>query len=86
MAQAKVDATQGMLNESSKIRTDVEKMLSEHRDDFNKKIQENEQQLSEIDNQVSNLGSRIADINEMVGLLIVLTIIESLIKVNKLPN
>jgi septal ring factor EnvC (AmiA/AmiB activator) len=66
MAQSKVDGTQVMLNESMKTRSEVEKMLEDHKDAFNQKIQENEADLNEIDGKVSSLGSRIADLNQMV--------------------
>jgi hypothetical protein len=49
MAQSKVDGTQVMLNESMKTRSEVEKMLEDHKDAFNQKIQENEADLNEID-------------------------------------
>jgi peptidoglycan hydrolase CwlO-like protein len=49
-----------------KTRSEVEKMLEDHKDAFNQKIQENEADLNEIDGKVSSLGSRIADLNQMV--------------------
>jgi hypothetical protein len=54
MAQSKVDGTQVMLNESMKTRSEVEKMLEDHKDAFNQKIQENEADLNEIDGKVSS--------------------------------
>lgn len=77
MAQSKVDGTQGMLNESMKTRAEVEKMLEEKRNAFNQKIQENEAELNEIDDKVSSLGGRIADLNEMVKFILQSNIVET---------
>lgn len=65
-AQRIVDGTQGTLDNSATTRQQVEDMLAQNMDEFNRRIQDNENNLNSIDNKVNGLGSQIADLNEMV--------------------
>ena len=66
-AQKKVNATDGILDQSEKVRQQVEDMINNQHSDFERKNQENDKNLNEINGQITGLGDKIADINEMVS-------------------
>ena len=67
MAQDKVDGTDRLIEDSERTRQEVEDLIAQREDDFNSKIQANEDALNKVDGDISSLGNRIADLNDMVS-------------------
>ena len=65
-AQKKVDSTDVILDQSEKMRQEVDIMIELQHQEFERKTQENEKNLKEVTDQILGLDNKITDINEMV--------------------
>ncbi|CAH1782676.1 unnamed protein product [Owenia fusiformis] len=65
-AQMKVDQTEYTVIDSSNVRQQVDEILADNQDEFDRKIEENDKKLDDIDSKVNDLDAGITDLNEMV--------------------
>lgn len=65
-AQAKVDRTDRIIRDSEYIRNQVDDLISNRQDEFDRQFRENEQSARDVDNQLNRLDDKIVDLNEMV--------------------
>ena len=61
-----MDGTSRHLTESERIRQRTEDLISQRQADFEDQLQRNKDSLDSLDSDVSDLGGRLADINNMV--------------------
>ena len=66
-AQRKVSGTDAILDESMTVREQVDLVVRRQRDSFDDRYEENEQQLTQLSEDIGELDGRIVDLNEMVG-------------------
>ncbi|ESO91420.1 hypothetical protein LOTGIDRAFT_209765 [Lottia gigantea] len=65
-AQRLVDSTSPLLTDSERTRRRVEDLISQNGAQFDDKLKRNKAELDKLDNKVTDLGGRIANINNMV--------------------
>ena len=66
-AQMIVDGTKDTIEDSENVRGRVEKMLEENEDEFNRRLNENQEAIDELNEEVTELSDKITDINNMVS-------------------
>ena len=62
-----VDGTKDTIEDSENVRGRVEKMLEENEDEFNRRLNENQEAIDELNEEVTELSDKITDINNMVS-------------------
>lgn len=65
-AQQKVDQAGNTVRQSQQERRQVEDLIEDSKEEFDRKYQENELALNDIENKVTGLEDQIADINDLV--------------------
>ncbi len=69
-AQSRVDDTENTVRESEYVRNQVEDLIADNQDDFDRQYQDNEQSVRDIDTQLDRLDDKITDLNGMVCMLL----------------
>lgn len=67
MAQEKVDQAMDTVADSEAIRQQVDDVLDRGQADFDKKYQQNENDLRDVQDGVDDLNEKIVDLNEAVS-------------------
>lgn len=75
MAKNLVTGAEKMLKISKNVRTELDDLISNRKDSFDKGLEENEKNLNGLDKKVAKLDDKLMDINEMVRIPWILHII-----------
>lgn len=66
MAKNLVTGAEKMLKISKSVRNELDELISNRKDSFDKGLEENEKNLNGLDKKVAKLDDKLMDINEMV--------------------
>ena len=69
MAKGLVNGAQKNLDNSKSVRNALDKLISNRKDAFDKRLEENKQELNSLDQEVAKLDDKLMDVNEMVMFL-----------------
>ena len=68
VAARKVDEAGGLVRDSESIRQQVDDLLDDRQDEFDRQYRQNEGDLQDLNDQVLRLDDKIIDLNEAVSL------------------